>query len=258
MAVPAHDQRDFEFASKYHLPIKVVIQPENEELNPETMTQAYDGPGTLTASGEFSGLSNEEAKNRIAEWLEANGKGRRTVNWRLRDWNISRQRYWGAPIPVVYCDECGVVPEKPENLPILLPLDVKTHPDGRSPLPDTPAFYECLCPKCGKPARRETDTMDTFVESSWYFMRYTDAGIDAAPFNSDALEYWMPVDQYIGGVEHAILHLLYSRFFVKALRDIGDTKRDEPFSNLLTQGMGLKDGADVYKRQGQRRTGRVL
>ena len=250
MAVPAHDQRDFEFASKYHLPIKVVIQPENEELNPETMTQAYDGPGTLTASGEFSGLPNEEAKNRIAEWLEANGKGRRTVNWRLRDWNISRQRYWGAPIPVVYCDECGVVPEKPENLPILLPLDVKTHPDGRSPLPDTPAFYECLCPKCGKPARRETDTMDTFVESSWYFMRYTDAGIDAAPFNSDALEYWMPVDQYIGGVEHAILHLLYSRFFVKALRDIGYTKLDEPFSNLLTQGMVLKDGAKMSKSKG--------
>lgn len=250
MAVPAHDQRDFEFASKYHLPIKVVIQPENEELTPETMTQAYDGPGTMVASGEFSGLPNEKAKGMIAEWLETNGKGRRTVNWRLRDWNISRQRYWGAPIPVVYCDECGVVPEKPENLPIILPLDVKTHPDGRSPLPDTPAFYECRCPKCGKPARRETDTMDTFVESSWYFMRYTDASIDTAPFHPESLDYWMPVDQYIGGVEHAILHLLYSRFFVKALRDIGYTKVEEPFSNLLTQGMVLKDGSKMSKSKG--------
>lgn len=250
MAVPAHDQRDFEFAAKYQLPLKIVIQPENEKLAPETMLQAFDEPGILVDSGEFSGLSNEEAKNKIAEWLEANGKGRRTVNWRLRDWNISRQRYWGAPIPVVYCDECGVVPEKPENLPIVLPLEVKTHPDGRSPLPDTPSFYECHCPKCGKPARRETDTMDTFVESSWYFMRYTDAGIDTAPFNTDALEYWMPVDQYIGGVEHAILHLLYSRFFVKALRDIGYTKLEEPFSNLLTQGMVLKDGAKMSKSKG--------
>lgn len=250
MAVPAHDQRDFEFARKYDLPMQVVIQPQGEALDPATMSAAWTEAGALVNSGAFDGLANEDAKQRIADDLETTGNGRRTINYRLRDWNISRQRYWGAPIPVIYCDACGVVPEKEENLPMVLPLDVKTHDDGRSPLPHTPAFYECTCPVCGGKARRETDTMDTFVESSWYFARYTDATNDKAPFTPDALRYWLPVDQYIGGVEHAILHLLYSRFFTKALRDCGFIELDEPFANLLTQGMVLMDGSKMSKSKG--------
>jgi leucyl-tRNA synthetase len=250
MAVPAHDQRDFEFARKYDLPMQVVIQPQGETLDPATMSAAWTEAGALVNSGNFDGLANEDAKQRIADDLETTGNGRRTINYRLRDWNISRQRYWGAPIPVIYCDACGVVPEKEENLPVVLPLDVKTHDDGRSPLPHTPAFYECTCPVCGGKARRETDTMDTFVESSWYFARYTDATNDQAPFTPDALRYWLPVDQYIGGVEHAILHLLYSRFFTKALRDCGFIELDEPFANLLTQGMVLMDGSKMSKSKG--------
>ena len=250
MAVPAHDQRDFEFARKYDLPLQVVIQAEGESIDPATMEEAYTAPGLMVNSGEFTGLTNEEGKAKVAQWLADNNCGEKTVNYRLRDWNISRQRYWGAPIPVVYCDECGIVPEKEENLPIELPLDVQTHADGRSPLPDSPEFVNCTCPKCGKPARRETDTMDTFVESSWYFMRYTDARNDTAPFTPEALEYWAPVDQYIGGVEHAILHLLYARFFTKALRDCGYLNFDEPFSNLLTQGMVLMDGSKMSKSKG--------
>ncbi|SHI49152.1 leucine--tRNA ligase [Halodesulfovibrio aestuarii] len=250
MAVPAHDQRDFEFARKYDLPLHVVIQPEGEELDPATMTEAVSTPGMMINSGEFTGLTNEEGKEKVAVWLQENNCGEKTVNYRLRDWNISRQRYWGAPIPVVYCDECGIVPEKEENLPIELPLNVQTHTDGRSPLPDTPEFVDCTCPKCGKPARRETDTMDTFVESSWYFARYTDAQNHEAPFTPEALNYWAPVDQYIGGVEHAILHLLYARFFTKALRDCGYLDFDEPFANLLTQGMVLMDGSKMSKSKG--------
>ncbi|MBL3581753.1 leucine--tRNA ligase [Oleidesulfovibrio alaskensis] len=250
MAVPAHDERDFEFARKYDLPMEVVIQPEGADLTPATMETAYTGQGTMVGSGQFSGLPNEEGKTKIAEWLEANGKGKRTVNYRLRDWNISRQRYWGAPIPVVYCEKCGIVPEKAENLPVRLPLDIKTRSDGRSPLGETPEFYECRCPACGEKARRETDTMDTFVESSWYFARYTSAGDNEAPFDAQALKYWLPVDQYIGGVEHAILHLLYARFFIKALRDCGYMDLDEPFANLLTQGMVLMDGAKMSKSKG--------
>ena len=250
MAVPAHDQRDFDFATKYALPIVPVIQPEGETLQAETLTEAYVGEGVMINSGEFSGSSNEDGKINIAEWLENNGMGRRTVNWRLRDWNISRQRYWGAPIPMVYCDTCGVVPEKEESLPVVLPLDIKNRPDGRSPLPDSPEFYECSCPSCGGKAKRETDTMDTFVESSWYFARYTDAQNDAAAFSPEALKRWLPVDQYIGGVEHAILHLLYSRFFVKALRDCGFMELDEPFANLLTQGMVLLGGTKMSKSKG--------
>ncbi len=252
MAVPTHDQRDFEFARKYDLPLTVVIQPEGTSLDPATMTEAWTGPGTLVNSGAFNGLPNEEAKNAIADSLEASGKGRRTVNWRLRDWNISRQRYWGAPIPVVYCDKCGMVPVPEQDLPVVLPLDVRTHSDGRSPLPDTPSFVETTCPCCGGPARRETDTMDTFVESSWYFARYTEARKDDAPFDPAAAAYWLPVDQYIGGVEHAILHLLYARFFTKLLRDFGylPADLDEPFSNLLTQGMVLKDGSKMSKSKG--------
>ncbi|UZP67751.1 leucine--tRNA ligase [Desulfovibrio mangrovi] len=250
MAVPAHDQRDFEFARKYNLPMQVVIQPEGATLDVADMTEAYTATGVMVNSGQFDGTPNEEGKARVADWLQENNRGKRTTNYRLRDWNISRQRYWGSPIPMVYCDSCGIVPEKEENLPIVLPLEVQTHPDGRSPLGDSPEFYECACPKCGQKARRETDTMDTFVESSWYFARYTDARQDKAPFTPEALSYWAPVDQYIGGVEHAILHLLYSRFFTKALRDCGFLDFDEPFRNLLTQGMVLMDGAKMSKSKG--------
>ncbi len=252
MAVPAHDQRDFEFAKKYHIPMKAVISADGKEIDPADFECAYTEPGIMINSGEFSGTPNEEGKAKIIEALEKNGFGKKTVNFRLRDWNISRQRYWGAPIPVVYCEECGMVPVKQEDLPVLLPLDVKTHEDGRSPLPTFEAFVNTTCPKCGRPAKRETDTMDTFVESSWYFARYTDARNEDAPFSEDALSYFMPVDQYIGGVEHAILHLLYARFFTKVLRDFGYLPKniDEPFSNLLTQGMVLKDGSKMSKSKG--------
>ncbi len=250
MAVPAHDQRDFDFATKYGLSIKVVIQPKDETLDPATMDKAFSDPGFLANSGPFDGLSVAEAKERIADDLEAKGWGKRDVNYRLRDWNISRQRYWGAPIPMVYCDSCGIVPEKEENLPVVLPLDVVTHSDGRSPLPDTESFRKCTCPVCGGPALRETDTMDTFMESSWYFVRYPSARLDSAPFDPEATKYWLPVDQYIGGIEHAILHLLYARFYIKLLRDMGYVGFDEPFSNLLTQGMVLKDGSKMSKSKG--------
>lgn len=252
MGVPAHDQRDFEFARKYGLPMRVVISPKEELINAETMTEAYTAEGFMVQSGPFDGIANEDGKKAVAEALEKEGKGKATTQFRLRDWNISRQRYWGAPIPVIYCDTCGVVPEKEENLPVLLPLDVKIREDGRSPLPETPEFASCVCPKCGGTARRETDTMDTFVESSWYFARYTSARNTEAPFDAEALKYWLPVDQYIGGVEHAILHLLYSRFFTKVLRDMGffPAELNEPFANLLTQGMVLKDGSKMSKSKG--------
>ncbi len=252
MAVPAHDQRDFDFARKFGIGIKVVVSPEGQELDPATMTEAFVDPGVLVNSGEFTGMPNAEGKAAIIKKLEEMGKGRATVNYRLRDWNISRQRYWGAPIPVVYCEKCGVQPVKLEDLPVRLPLDVKTCEDGRSPLPNTPSFVETVCPCCCGPARRETDTMDTFVESSWYFARYTSARKDDAPFDMEALKYWMPVDQYIGGVEHAILHLLYSRFFTKMLRDFGyfPADMDEPFTNLLTQGMVLLGGSKMSKSKG--------
>ncbi|MDR0827236.1 MAG: leucine--tRNA ligase [Desulfovibrio sp.] len=255
MGVPAHDQRDFEFAKKYSLPIRVAIQPGNiPPLDPKSMIEAVPEAGVMVNSGTFSGLNNEEGKARLAAYLEEKGLGKRSVNWRLRDWNVSRQRYWGTPIPIVYCDKCGVVPEKEENLPIRLPLDVVVHQDGRSPLPDTPKFYECTCPRCGGRARRETDTFDTFVESSWYFLRYTDSANRSAAFDKDKVTRWLPVDQYIGGVEHAILHLLYSRFFVKALRDCAFLPAvealDEPFANLLTQGMVLMGGKKMSKSKG--------
>jgi len=252
MGVPAHDQRDFEFARKYSLPVRVVISPKDEQINAETMTEAYTAEGFMVNSGSFDGTANEDGKKAVAQALEKEGKGKATTQFRLRDWNISRQRYWGAPIPVIYCDKCGVVSEKEENLPVLLPMDVKIREDGRSPLPETPGFASCVCPKCGGPARRETDTMDTFVESSWYFARYTSARNTEAPFDGEALKYWLPVDQYIGGVEHAILHLLYSRFFTKVLRDLGffPAGLDEPFANLLTQGMVLKDGSKMSKSKG--------
>jgi leucyl-tRNA synthetase len=241
MAVPTHDQRDFEFAKKYDLGLRVVIQPPGEEIREETMTEAYEGEGILVNSEPFNGERNLEALDSIAEYLEAEGMGYKTVNYRLRDWNISRQRYWGAPIPIVYCEDCGTVPVPEEDLPVVLPLGLQMRPNGGSPLPFEPSFFETRCPKCGKKARRETDTMDTFVESSWYFDRYACPAYDQGPLESGKVDYWMPVDQYIGGIEHAILHLLYSRFYTRVLRDFGYIKVSEPFTNLLTQGMVCKE-----------------
>ena len=252
MGVPAHDQRDFEFARKYGLPIRVVIAPKDAALDPAAMSEAYTGEGVMVNSGAFDGMVNTDGKQAVARKLEEDGNGRATTQFRLRDWNISRQRFWGAPIPVMYCEKCGVVPEKRENLPVTLPLDAQINEDGRSPLPQMESFTRCTCPQCGGPARRETDTLDTLVESSWYFARYTSARKEDGAFDMDALRYWMPVDQYIGGVEHAILHLLYARFFTKALRDLGYFPADleEPFSRLLTQGMVLKDGSKMSKSKG--------
>ncbi|HDQ40394.1 MAG TPA: leucine--tRNA ligase [Desulfonatronum sp.] len=250
MAVPAHDQRDLDFARKYNLPVQVVIRPPEADLDAGNMVQAYADPGVLVNSGQFTGLNNEQAKEVIADYLQKQGMGVRAVNYRLRDWNISRQRFWGAPIPVLYCDVCGMVPEKEENLPVILPLDLRVRPDGRSPLPEAREFVEAVCPRCKGPARRETDTMDTFVESSWYFLRYTAPWENGQAFNAEDLSYWCPVDQYIGGVEHAILHLLYARFWVKALRDLGYIDMDEPFKALLAQGMVLKGGAKMSKSKG--------
>lgn len=241
MAVPAHDQRDFEFAKAYELPVKVVIQPEGKELDPRTMTEAYVDAGALVNSGDFNGLQNEEAKVKIADYLESKRMGKKSINFRLRDWGISRQRYWGTPIPIIYCDRCGVVPVPDKDLPVKLPHDVKFTGEGGSPLKDIASFANVKCPDCGGDAKRDTDTMDTFVESSWYFARYVDPKNDKAPFDKEKASYWLPVDQYIGGVEHAILHLLYSRFFTKVLRDLGYLNIGEPFKNLLTQGMVCKE-----------------
>ncbi len=250
MAVPAHDQRDFEFARKYSIPIKVVVMPKERELSADAMEEAWEGPGVLVNSGEFDGLASEEAKSKITQRLEELGCGRRTVTYRLKDWGISRQRYWGAPIPIIHCPSCGIVPVPKEELPVVLPEDAQLHEDGRSPLPDLSSFVEVECPRCGGPARRETDTMDTFVESSWYFARYTCPDCATAPLDRERAAAWLPVDQYIGGVEHAILHLLYSRFFTRVLRDLGWLSIDEPFTNLLTQGMVLKDGSKMSKSKG--------
>ena len=255
MAVPAHDQRDFEFARKYDLPLQTVINPKEmhekgEVLDPAAMTEAFTEPGVLVNSGEFDGMDNEPAKKAIVEHLDKSGKGTMAVNYRLRDWNVSRQRFWGAPIPIIYCDECGVVPVPEDQLPVMLPENAQVRKDGKSPLPTMDEFVNCDCPKCGKAARRETDTFDTFFESSWYFLRYCDPRNDEEAMAKEATDYWMNVDQYIGGIEHAILHLLYSRFFTKALRDCGFITADEPFANLLTQGMVLKDGGKMSKSKG--------
>ena len=241
MAVPAHDQRDFEFARQYELPVIVVIQPEGEDLQAPSMVEAYAGNGVLVNSGAFDGLDNETAKDRIAAFLTEQDSGRQTVNYRLRDWGVSRQRYWGTPIPVIYCDQCGTVPVPENQLPVLLPTDVELTGAGGSPLARHQSFIGVDCPTCGKPARRETDTFDTFVESSWYFARYACPQHDTAPLDRDAVNYWLPVDQYIGGIEHAVMHLLYARFFTKVLRDLGLLDVDEPFTNLLTQGMVCKE-----------------
>lgn len=250
MAVPTHDQRDFEFARKYNLNMQVVIQPEGELLDPATMTGAYTEPGRMVNSGEFDGSSSLEAKEQIADWLEKNGRGKKTVNYRLRDWGISRQRYWGNPIPVIYCDACGTVPVPEKDLPVALPLDIAFTGDGGSPLAKVDSFVQVNCPLCGSAARRETDTMDTFVESSWYFLRYCCPDYIEGALDKEKVSYWMSVDQYIGGIEHAVLHLLYARFFTKVLRDLGYVNVDEPFTNLLTQGMVIKDGAKMSKSKG--------
>ncbi|WP_406678666.1 leucine--tRNA ligase [Moorella sp. ACPs] len=250
MGVPAHDQRDFEFARKYNLPVKVVIQPQGQELDGATMTAAYVEDGIMVNSGPFSGLPNREGIHKVTEYLESIGKGKARVNYRLRDWLISRQRYWGAPIPMIYCDHCGLVPVPEEDLPVILPEGVEFKPTGESPLKNCPEFVNTTCPQCGGPARRETDTMDTFVCSSWYFLRYTSPHSKERAFERDKVDYWMNVDQYIGGVEHAILHLMYARFFTKALYDFGLIGVEEPFQNLLTQGMVLKDGSKMSKSKG--------
>jgi leucyl-tRNA synthetase len=265
MSVPAHDQRDFDFAQKYGLPIKVVIIPNTELITPTSppfnkggqggITEAYEDEGILADSGQFSGLRSNVARERIAQFIEDRGIGKRVVNFKFRDWGISRQRYWGTPIPVIYCEKCGAVPVPEKDLPVILPEDVKLTGKGGSPLTESEKFLNTDCPLCGGRARRETDTMDTFVDSSWYFIRYCfkkgDINLDSELRTPKSeIKYWMPVDQYIGGVEHAVLHLLYSRFFLKVMRDLGLIELNEPFQNLLTQGMVIKDGAKMSKSKG--------
>ncbi|HEV8307861.1 MAG TPA: leucine--tRNA ligase [Methylomirabilota bacterium] len=245
MAVPGEDQRDWDFAEAYGLPIiETTARPA------DWTGEAYTGDGVKINSGFLDGLTVAEAKRKAIDWLTAKGIGEARVNYRLRDWGISRQRYWGAPIPIVYCPACGAVPEKPERLPVVLPRNVQITGKGGSPLADVPSFVNAPCPRCGGPGRRETDTMDTFVESSWYFLRYCSPQYASGMVDPAAAHYWMPVDQYIGGIEHAILHLLYARFYTKVLRDLGLFKVDEPFENLLTQGMVIKDGAKMSKSKG--------
>ncbi len=250
MAVPAHDQRDFEFARKYNLPAPVVVQPLDSHLEPATMDCAYEDAGILQESGQFDSMASEDAKTAIINFAEQQGFGKSQITYRLRDWGISRQRFWGTPIPMIHCDKCGTQPVPEKDLPVILPTDAKPDKSGRSPLHTLESFYSVSCPTCGGDAKRETDTMDTFVESSWYFARYACAGYDDGPLDKDMVDYWLPVDQYIGGVEHAILHLLYARFFTKVLRDLGYLTASEPFTNLLTQGMVIKDGAKMSKSKG--------
>jgi leucyl-tRNA synthetase len=242
MSVPAHDQRDFDFAEKYGLEKIVVVNPRDKDLDAAGMTEAYTGEGVLVNSGDFNGQDNAAAKDAIAGYLEKNNLGKKTVSYRLRDWGISRQRYWGAPIPMIHCKTCGIVPVPEEDLPVLLPEDAEMQEGGKSPLPSLPYFQKATCPRCGDPeARRDTDTMDTFMESSWYFERYCSPREDKGMFDRKAVQYWMPVDQYIGGVEHAILHLLYSRYFTRVLKEVGLVDFKEPFTRLLTQGMVCKE-----------------
>lgn len=250
MGVPAHDQRDFEFAKKYDLPIRVVISPVGKELQVEEMTEAYVDEGVLVNSAQFNRVPNVEAKKAIAQYLAENNWGEAKVTYRLRDWLISRQRYWGAPIPIIYCDQCGPLPVPDEDLPVMLPEDVSFKTGGQSPLAQHEGFLRAKCPNCGGEGRRETDTMDTFICSSWYYLRYTDPKNEDQAFSQDKSDTWMPVDQYIGGIEHAILHLLYSRFFTKVLHDAGMTSAVEPFTRLLAQGMVNKDGAKMSKSKG--------
>lgn len=250
MSVPAHDQRDFEFAKKYGLPIVLTVMPYGGSIDPEKMEHAYEGDGYLVNSMDFDGMNNREAIPKIIEYLEKKGIGKKATYYKLRDWGISRQRYWGTPIPIVYCDDCGVVPVPYEELPVILPLDLEVKLVGKSPLQESPNFYETTCPKCKKRAKRETDTMDTFVESSWYFLKFACPEYKEGALDKALVDYWMPVDQYIGGIEHAILHLLYSRFFTRVLNELGLVSVREPFKNLLTQGMVIKDGAKMSKSKG--------
>jgi leucyl-tRNA synthetase len=249
MAVPAHDERDFEFARKYDLKISPVVIPAEVELDSEMMDQASTGPGVLRNSGQFSGMDSVAAQAAIIDYATAHKFGAAHVTYRLRDWGISRQRYWGAPIPMIHCDTCGVQPVPESDLPVVLPEDPEVG-SACLPLHLRPSFIATTCPKCKKSAKRETDTMDTFMESSWYFARYVCPRFTEAPLEKAKAAYWLPVDQYIGGVEHAILHLLYSRFFTKVLRDLGHLAIDEPFTNLLTQGMVIKDGSKMSKSKG--------
>jgi leucyl-tRNA synthetase len=268
MAVPTHDQRDFLFAKEHGLPMRIVIKspsqcaslPEGDQVSaqaspkgtksPEELIEAYEGDGVQVNSGQFDGLSNQEAKIKIAEWMEKTGIGKIQTHWRLRDWLISRQRYWGTPIPIIYCSKCGIVAVPYEDLPVELPKDAPFTGEGGSPLGKVKEFVQVKCPKCDGPAVRETDTMATFFDSSWYFLRFCSPNLAKEPFDKKETKYWMPVDQYIGGIEHAILHLLYSRFFTKFFKDLGMVDFDEPFTRLLTQGMVLKDGEVMSKSRG--------
>ncbi|MDE6139204.1 MAG: class I tRNA ligase family protein, partial [Candidatus Gastranaerophilales bacterium] len=255
MAVPTHDSRDFDFAKKYNMPMKIVIaskeiQERMDNGENVVLDKVSEDGGILINSGEFNGMKNNEAKKAITKWAVDKGFGEFKTQYRLRDWLISRQRYWGAPIPVVYCDKCGIQPIPEEQLPVLLPKDVDFSVAGKSPITTSKTFKDTVCPVCGGHATRETDTMDTFMCSSWYYLRYADAKNSEKCFDRDIVNHWLPVDQYVGGIEHAILHLLYSRFFTKALRDCGLLDFDEPFKNLLTQGMVLKDGAKMSKSKG--------
>jgi leucyl-tRNA synthetase (EC 6.1.1.4) len=247
MGVPAHDERDLEFAGKFNLPVRPVIAPPGAD---EEVPQAYTEPGIMINSGQFTGLTSEQGYKAICDLLEEKGWGKRAITYRLRDWLISRQRYWGAPIPMVYCDKCGIVPVPEEALPVLLPPDAEFKPTGESPLKYCQSFVNTTCPKCSGPARRETDTMDTFMCSSWYFLRYASPGTDNAPFDAEKVKYWLPVDLYTGGAEHAVLHLFYSRFFVKALRDMGLIDFDEPFTRLFNQGTIIYRGGKMSKSKG--------
>lgn len=250
MAVPAHDQRDFDFAKKFDLEIIPVVDSYDPEVDVYDLKAAFAAEGTMINSEMFNGMNNKEAIEKIIDYLEEKKIGKKSINYKLRDWLISRQRYWGTPIPMIHCDDCGWVPEKEENLPVLLPADVQFTGKGESPLATSKTFVNTTCPVCGKPARRELDTMDTFLDSSWYFLRYCDPKNTEAPFSKEKVDYWMNVDQYIGGVEHAILHLMYARFFQMALYDLGLVSTEEPFKNLLTQGMVIKDGAKMSKSLG--------
>jgi leucyl-tRNA synthetase len=250
MAVPAHDQRDFEFARKYNLPGRVVIAGQDTPIDWDALTEAYEGEGVLVNSGVFDGTDSLAARDVIADSLRDQGRGGRAISYRLRDWLISRQRYWGAPIPMIHCPSCGIVPVRESDLPVELPYDVEFTPTGESPLAKHASFLGTECPKCGGKARRDSDTMDTFVDSSWYFLRFVSPRLEDRPFDTDLANYWLPVDQYIGGVEHAILHLMYSRFITMAFRDMGLVDFSEPFKSLFTQGMICKDGAKMSKHKG--------
>ena len=250
MAVPAHDQRDFEFARKYGIPIKIVIQDTEKSLVLKEMTEAYIEPGILVNSKQFDDMESVASKKAISTWMDENGMGEETITYRLRDWGVSRQRYWGNPIPIIYCDKCGEVLVPDADLPVLLPDNVELGKTTQNPLLSVEDWVNTTCPKCGSPAKRETDTMDTFVDSSWYFARYGDAHNTELPFTKESADYWLPVDQYIGGIEHAVMHLMYARFFHKFMRDIGLVSCDEPFARLLTQGMVTKDGTKMSKSKG--------